>query len=234
MENTQQQQQQEQNYYDDGGGGGGGGTTETTMPTVVEEESVEVEQEENIINTAGHFLAVAGVAVTMPPMQSTPATKQSMPRNGHGDDSCSSSYTDEAGEDDDQDMDDLEEEVPEVYPSASMSKQQSEDLSTAESKGSGNKSRFVESELLSEEINVTSADGHNQLSEHDLQNQDQPVEAGEPKLTEDESEEAKETLADIMEKRKIAGNKGWSALSKTLRDRKSELFEAAGVRLKRV
>ena len=236
VENTQQQQQQqqEQNYYDDGGGGGGG-TIETTMPTVVEEEPVEVEQEENINNTAGHFLAVAGVAVTMPPMQSTPATKQSTARNGHGDDSCSSSYTDEAGEDDDQDMDDLEEEVPEVYPSASMSKQQSEDLSTAESKGSGNKSRFVESELLSEEINVTSADVQNQLSENDLQNQeqDQPVE-GEPKLTEDESEEAKETLADIMAKRKIAGNKGWSALSKTLRDRKSELLEAAGVRLKLV
>jgi hypothetical protein len=34
-----------------------------------------------------------------------------------------------------------------------------------------------------------------------------------------------------MAKRKIAGNKGWSALSKTLKERKSELFEAA-VRLK--
>jgi ArsR family metal-binding transcriptional regulator len=42
-----------------------------------------------------------------------------------------------------------------------------------------------------------------------------------------EEDEAKESLEEIMAKRKLAGNKGWSALSKTLKERKAELFESA-------
>ena len=223
VENAQQQQQQEQTYYDDGGGGGGGGTIETNMPTVVEEEPVEDDEDvtEDLNNTADHFLAVAGVAVTMPPKQSTPATKQSV-TNRHGDDSCSSSYTDEAGgeeEEEDHYMEDLEEDVPDVISgAANMSKQQSEDHSNAESKGSGKtgtkqyESEYDENTITSEHLN----DGETKLVEHDGEQEEH-----------EEEEEAKDTLEDIMAKRKIAGNKGWSALSKTLRDRKSDLLEAA-------
>jgi len=222
VENAQQQQQQEQTYYDDGGGGGGG-TIETNMPTVVEEEPVEDEEDdvttEDLNNTADHFLAVAGVAVTMPPKQSTPATKESV-TSRHGDDSCSSSYTDEAGgEEEDHDMEDLEEDVPDVISgAATMSKQQSEDHSNAESKGSG-KTGTKQYESENDENTVT--------SEHfnDVETKVVENEGGE-----DEEEEAKDTLEDIMAKRKMAGNKGWSALSKTLRDRKSDLLEAASVR----
>ena len=40
----------------------------------------------------------------------------------------------------------------------------------------------------------------------------------------DEDEEAKDSLEDIMARRKLAGNKGWSALSKTLKERKAEFL----------
>jgi hypothetical protein len=206
------------------------------MPTVVEdeEEATEENTNTNINNTAGYFLAVAGVAVTMPPKQSTPAIKKAATGRGHGeDDSCSSSYTDEAG-DDDHDMDDLEEEVPDVVSHATMSKQQSEDQSNAESRGSGSKTQphLMENEIYSDE-NLTEAERTLQPDEHQDHDEGQ-VNGSDHKteeLNEEELEEAKETLADIMAKRKIAGNKGWSALSKTLKERKSELFEAA-VRLK--
>ena len=262
VENAQQQQQQQQiqdqAYFDDGGGGGGGGTNidpSAGMPTVAEaEEEFEEPTEDNLNNSAGYFLAVAGVAVNLPPKQSTPANKKAGRHGGGGgdDDSCSSSYTDEAG-DEDQDMDDLEDEefVPEVASVATMSKQQSEDHSIAESKGSGTRLlQRYESEdnsaaLLSEQHQVQQHEQQLLLQEDEEDQQeeeevDQHVNGnrGEHKLVEeaaareerekaDEDEEAKDSLEDIMARRKLAGNKGWSALSKTLKERKAEFLEAA-------
>ena len=250
VENPQQQQQQiqDQAYYDDGGGGGGGGggpslDLPAAMPTVAEEEFEEEEpeatEEDNLNNSAGYFLAVAGVAVNLPPKQSTPANKKSAVSGRGDDDSCSSSYTDEAG-DEDHDMDDLEEEEfvpePEAVSAATMSKQQSEDHSNAESKGSGTRTlQQAESEdhsaaLLSEQHQ------QHQLQQQDEQDDEQEhvngVKDGHDQEADDNAEddelkeEAKDSLVDIMARRKLAGNKGWSALSKTLKERKSELLES--------
>ena len=166
----------------------------------------------------------------MPPKQSTPATKKAATDKGRGeDDSCSSSYTDEAG-DEDHDMDDLEEEVPDVVSNVNLSKQQSEDYSNAESKGSESKiqQHFSESEIVGEEHST--ATEHQTLEMFENQESEEGVNESNDAVdqnVEEDLEEAKDTLADIMAKRKIAGNKGWSALSKTLKERKSELFEAA-------
>jgi hypothetical protein len=72
------------------------------MPTVAEDVEEVYDDSENLNKSAGYFLAVAGVAVDVPPKQSTPATKMARAPRVHrdDDDSCSSSYTDEAGDDD--------------------------------------------------------------------------------------------------------------------------------------